>query len=209
MGELQIYSGIEAVIRFLDIEHPTGLIYERQAYHKLMNRKKYYQFSDTYPENWIKRDLLSCYKAAKISANVYYGKTSISLGKVKSGYEDTQIPFYYPSKRTEQHIHILDMVEYSNRFKFSSKEYDRFFLYKCDKVFSYVSWHWKSCMQNPIHAGHYSHEIREVTKGEMLGNIIKAYKTVDRYYASKIGLYRRIRVFIVAMKKMEDIIMHA
>lgn len=209
-GRLQIFCGIEAVKRFLDIEHPTGLIYERNAYRSLNCRKKYYQYSDTYPENWIKRDLIAQYnKAAKISANVYFGKSSISLKKIKSGYEDTQIPFYYPQKRTEQHIHILDMVEYSRKFNLSKKEYDEFFVNKCERMFSYVSWHWRSCMQNPVHAGHYAHEIRLVSQREMIGNVLKAYKTVNRYYKCEMNFLRKIKVWYVVVKKIQDIIVQS
>lgn len=205
-GKLVVFEQAEAVKRFLDVEHPSGLIYERNAYRKLKNRKKYYQHSQTYPENWIKRDLISKYPAAKIAANVYYGKANVNLKKIKSGYEDTQIPFYYPQKRTEHNIYILDMVEYSGLFDLSIQEYEEFFIYKYKKLLMYVAYHWASCMQNAVHAGHYSHEIRVVPKTEMIANVLKTYKTVNRHFASKISMQRKVHLFVETFKRIVAII---
>lgn len=202
-----VFSGAEAIKRFLGVEHPTGLIYRRSAYRNIRNRRKYYDMADTYPENWIQRDLLKNSCAAKISANVYCGKTNVNLKKVKSRYKQgEQVPFWYPQKRVESNIRILNMVEYSHQFHFTKREYDDLFCYRCNKAMDYVSYHWRSCLQNRDHAGHYGHEVRKVGKAEMICNIIKAYNTIIRYYGSEISFTRKIRIHMICMKKIVGIV---
>ena len=81
------YYGIEAINQFINSEHPTGLIISRASLLACQRRREYFIPGNTYPETFIKRDILAeGGAAAKISSGVYANlPTRTSLGRRVSG----------------------------------------------------------------------------------------------------------------------------
>ncbi len=194
-SKMRVYTGLDAAKEFLKIGHPTGLIFERQAYHEIKKRKKYFMLPVTYPELWIKRDLLLRHNsAAYIPGRVYDGTHNIDLAKVKSTYEDTNIPHYHPAKVVEVYTYVLNMAD---KFDFTEKEYNDFFISTYEQIMWRVSAYWKERMESPKWAGHYSYEVRHVKKKELLWNILRAYKTINAYFSSRMNNELKIRLFLL------------
>lgn len=175
---MNLYESVEYLLRFG--EHPTGAIFLREAFLDTKGRKKYFRLAFTYPEVYIKRDILAMgYDGAIISANVYTGEVNIDKTKVKSQYEENkEILYWYPQRQTEQFIHIIRMIEYDNKFSFNRKQYDSLYLANWKQLTSRVSLGWKNHNEDPVWTAHYNRICREISTSEMLRNIISAYKAV-------------------------------
>ena len=81
------YHGVDALNRFIYPEHPTGLIISRDALLANQKREEYFIPGRTYPEMFIKRDILAAGgTAAMISSGVFANiPTRTSLGRRLSG----------------------------------------------------------------------------------------------------------------------------
>lgn len=202
----QVFTGVEAIKRFMRIEHPSGLIYHREAYKRIKNRQAYYNLKDVYPELRIQRDLLLNAPAAKISAYVYYGKAIPTLRSVKSVYQKDKLPFYCPAKRVAQHIKLMNMIIEKMDSIFSRRELDEIIADIYKRMMFFVTLHWKDIMNSAEHAGHYKHELRIVSKAEQCLNVIKASNTVNRYFGYRFGIIRRLKLIGITAKTLCTIV---
>lgn len=103
-SKLRLYEGIDAMIEFIRYNHPTGSIYNREAFLAIPNRRHYFEISDMYPEVYPARDLLLNGKGAFITSGAYTGETVIELSKIKSRVEyglDISNVFFAPKRRTK------------------------------------------------------------------------------------------------------------
>lgn len=188
---VQVYTQKEALKQLLDFGHPSGSIFLHEAFHAEPGKKNYFVTADTYPENYVKRDIIKDYSCAEIKGIVYTGKTIVPLKHVRSLYEPkTACPFYHPKRSTGQFLEIIDMIEEPGIYRFSQKELDELFLYKWRFLLYTITFCQRIRFLSPGFLGHYGEKKRKVGRAEMIRNMIQAYKDVSAYYG-KIGPYRR------------------
>lgn len=196
------FTGIEAVIEFIDMLHPTGSIFRRKAYKGIKNRKAYFEKEHPYPENYIKRDIFLKNDAAYIDAKLYCGKTNVR--EPKSHFEKTKIPYYYPQKRLEQFVTDIHMIEFSGKCDYTKKENNRFFIKRWRSLLYIVSIEWKNSLEATDFTDHYNTKKRCVRKVEMIGNILMTYKKTRSYYSRyhKLEPSRNIKMFLSVLRQI-------
>lgn len=188
---IQVYSSKEALKHLLDFAHPSGSIFLREAFRAEPDKKNYFATADTYPENYVKRDIIKDYSCAQIKGIIYTGKTIVPLKHVRSLYEPkTSIPFYHPKRSTGQFLEIIDMIEQPGIFCLSQKEQDELFLQKWKFLLYNITFFQRIRFLNSGFLGHYGEKKRKVRRTEMIKNMIHAYKDVSDHY-DKISFYRR------------------
>ena len=107
---MKIYDGIDAMIFFLTIIHPTGTIFDRKLFNAIPNRTRYFEIADMYPENYVRRDMMLQGRGASIMSWVYdrigdfYDRT-INRSTIEYG-KDLYDMYYAPRRKTIQTLEI-------------------------------------------------------------------------------------------------------
>lgn len=207
-GKKVILNQYESVTLFLKAgEHPTGAIFNKDAFWAIKDRKKYFMMAFTYPEIYLMRDILVNYYGAVSNVGLYTGKVNIDKRKVKSNYErDKKVLYYYPSKRTEQFIHVIKMVEFDRRFSFSNAEFDDFFILRYKELLILVTDAWKKNNKDVKWTAHYNREKREVTKWEQIWNVAAAWRAVTHVYGKRFSIKRKMYMLSFSVRKILNII---
>lgn len=168
-GGIQVLNKVEALGYMIGAHHPTGLILKRQAFHEIKDRKDYFQINTTYPENYIKKELIVNHIAGIGYSGLFTDKTIIDLGKVKSRVEvseDLEDTYFSPQQRIREGIHILEMVRNSDA-EITDEEYSLFY---CSMLEQFSSWilMWKENCENIEWMTHYGFRKKLVSKRELL-----------------------------------------
>lgn len=186
-SKFKVYEGLEAITKFVNCDHPSGIIYQREAFRQIKNRNWIFNLSSTYPENIIKLKLLEKdMRAAKISCDVYCGKTAMNLEYRKSSYQlraKDKMPYWYPAKLLEANMRIIN---YALKMKLPENMQEEIIKEYYRKALHRVSFTWRNYWRDSTHAGHYSHELRKVSKIERISNILAVDKAFRHYYDRQI-----------------------
>ncbi|MDE5820309.1 MAG: glycosyltransferase [Lachnospiraceae bacterium] len=201
---IQVYSSKEALKHLLDFAHPSGSIFLREAFRAEPDKENYFATADTYPENYVKRDIIKDYPCAEIKGIIYTGKTIVPIKHVRSLYEPkTTCPFYHPKRSTIQFLEIIDMIEQPGIYRLSQKEQDELFLYKWKFLLYNITFYQRIRFLSPGFLGHYGEKKRKVKRTEMIRNMIHAYKDVSAHY-DKISFYRsKIMIQAIAVQSVK------
>lgn len=198
-----VYSGVDAMIEFVRIEHPTGDIYNRKIFLSVQNRSRYFETSDMYPEARLKFDMLLKGKGTYITSGIHiYGEQNarlIDFAKTKSGVDQGKNVFdayYAPRRTTLQSFELMDMMDREFSGLFTDNEADRFFNAKFRELLMYITLFWYSRCGDYGWSAHYGHPTRYVSSFEMIGNVITAYKSTKAHLLEK-GLFTSTRQTIM------------
>ena len=198
----RIYSGINAMTSFIQLCHPTGDIFNAELFRKIPDdkRRRYFEISDMYPENYIRHDLLLAGRGAYIMSGVYQWEVLIDKVKVKSTVEhdikNIYETYYAPSRRIKQNFEIIDMIAKDLSGVFNEKEINKIFNFRFYSIIYSVSLGWRDFCKDKNWQAHYGQEIRHVTRIEMLRNILSSYRVTMAYLKSQ-GLYSLSRELIM------------
>ena len=200
-----VYSGVDAMIEFVRIEHPTGDIYNREIFLSVQNRSRYFETSDMYPEARLKFDMLLKGKGTYITSGIHiYGEQNarlIDFAKTKSGVDQGKNVFdayYAPRRTTLQSFELMDMMDREFSGLFTDNEADRFFNAKFRELLMYITLFWYSRCGDYGWSAHYGHPTRYVSSFEMIGNVITAYKSTKAHLREK-GLFTSARRSIMCV----------
>ena len=199
-SRMLIYSGIDAMIKFLPGMHPTGKIYKRDYFKEIPTETREYYFTtfkDLGPA-YMTRDLLLKGKGAFIMSGVYHwADTIVDTSTIKSTFEygkDLHDVWYAPKQRTRLLFRLIDMVELETSGRFTKKELDKYFCKKFSKALLGVSLQYRITCSKPQF--HYGQQAIHIGIPEMLRNIWKCYKDTKAYLIEN-GTYSRSRQIIM------------
>lgn len=186
VNKTKIYSGFEAVTNFIGCYHPTGTIFNAKLFNEIPNRHRYFEISDTYPENYVKRDLLLKGNGAFIYTGINTTGRYIDMAKVKSnfGIGTNGNVYYSPKRRFIQCCEWIDMVDELSG-TFTSKQLDRNFRKFFYWLLLAVSIVWHNLCKSYVHQAHYGQQVRHVGISEMLGNIKDAHVKMKLHLREK------------------------
>ena len=177
-GEIRIYDGIDAMIHFLNVSHPTGSIFSRKLFREIPDRTKYFDISDMYPENYVRRDMLLHGKAASIMSGTYvYPDPIIDMAKIKSTVESGKSlydMFCAPRRRTVLFFELMDIAEPELSQRFNEYEVNKYIGAKFLELLNYVSITWHISCRNHEWQAHYGQKIKHISISEMIRNIFTA-----------------------------------
>lgn len=168
-GGVQILKRAEALGFMIGAHHPTGLIVKRSAFHKIENREDYFKLNTTYPENYIKKELIMNHTAGIGYSGLFTDKAVIDLGKLRSRVEvceNLEDAYFSPSQRIQEGIHMLEMVKKLD-ICLSEDEYS-FFYKSMLRQFSDWILMWKENCESLDWMAHYGFNERQVSKNELL-----------------------------------------
>ena len=193
----RIYNGIDAMIRFLRIDHPTATIFDGEIFHAIPDRKRYFEISDMYPENYVKRDCLLKGKGATIFSGVYdvhhregyFRASKNSHSTVECGKPLFDM-YYAPRRINIQIFELIDMIECEESGGFSENGINRYFTAQFRDLLYRVSIGWYSQSNNG--SKYYGQPPRKVTMREMFGNILDAYRNTKTHLQDK-GIFSRVK----------------
>ncbi|MBR1439527.1 MAG: glycosyltransferase family 2 protein [Synergistaceae bacterium] len=193
---IRIYSGIDAMIKFIIRVHPTGDIYNGTIFRNIPNRTIYFGISDMYPENHIRHNLLLQGKGAAIMSGVHIGKEEyiIDFAAVKSGVDKNHNVFdtyFAPRRTTIQNLEHMDIMDADSSI-FSRKELDRYFRSNFNTTLHCVSILWQGKCADYSWMAHYGHNVRKVGIIEITSNILRAYRETKSYLQEH-GTYTPVR----------------
>ena len=185
-----MYSGIDAIIHFLATKHPTGTIIPRSLFETIPNDVKEYYFThfDTFPENYLRRDMLLRGKGLSIMSGVYVRKGDFYYKKNPSTVEtSSNIYDMYgaPRRKTDQMLGLIDMVDAQTGNTFTEAELDRHFGAQFFTLLYKVSVGWALSCRNKEGMAYHGHEVKYITVSEMVGNIREASRKTKLYLESK------------------------
>ncbi len=201
-GDIVVYNGVEAMMYFLKVEHPTGDIFNGDIFRKIPahERKRYFNISDMFPENYVRRDMLLNGKGAFIRSGLHIREDLIpESSPVTSTVESNKdiFDFYFaPQRLVTQHIELIDIILKDFPGIFSKMDYGRYFSRKFRELLYHVSMRWQGWCSNPRASRHYGYSLRHVSNMEMLRNIMKAYKYIKAHMKSE-GFYDFSRQIIM------------
>ena len=183
----KVYDGIDAMIRFVKVDHPTATIFDGGIFHSIPDRARYFEISDMYPENYVKRDCLLKGKGASIFSGVhkirglfYNSKNSHSTVECSKPLFDM---YYAPRRCKNHHFELFDMIEGDLPGVFSEEDLTKYFTARFYSLLMCVSigWHSSSNYGSKYHG----QPPRHVTKTEMLMNILDAYRSTEAHLREK------------------------
>ena len=189
--KIYVYNGIEAMINFVDYNHPTGNIFRADVLKAIPNRKHYFETADMYPEAFLIRDMLIKGSGMLIRSGVNTGGLAIDKSKIKSTVEhdiDIFKTYFAPARRLKQFYELIDMIELDLPGMFTQSEINKYFRSKFNSMLKNVSYIWYGWCCNPVQMAHYGQEVRKVSTKEMLNNIINAYRETKEHLKEK-GIY--------------------
>ena len=201
----RIFKGIKAMIEFIGWAHPTGTIFNRDIFRGITDRARYYEISDIYPENYVRRDHLLKGAGAFIASGLGSGEGFVDLTKVKSTVEaDTEIysAWFAPRRLILRSFEFNDMVDVDLRDVFSIAERARYFGSKFHYLLQDVSFRWKYWRANDEQMAHYGHTTGHVRLSEMFRNMFTAYKETKAHLQEKgtFSATRRLIMFVCMMR---------
>lgn len=207
---LFLYSGMNAMIEFLRVLHPTGDIYSAEIFRNIPCRTRYYEISDMYPENYVKHHLLLKGRGAYIDSNVYVSETYsqlIDFTKIKSGVEsggDVFSVYFSPCRRTIQNLEIIDTID-GDSDTFHQYELDTFFKSRFNSIMDYASGIWKMWCADSLWMSHYGHATRYVSIREIVSNILSSSKYVKSHLQQQ-GTLSKHRMWIIRISCAKSIV---
>ena len=201
-NKIIVYSGFEAVLRFVDWAHPTGAIFNGDLFRAIPRetREYYFTHSDISPEIYLKRDLLLKGKGASIMSGVFvWPSPIIDRAKIKSTVEPEKNLYdvwYAPRRRIVHFFELIDMVEVDIPDRFTKHELNRYFRRQFYTLIWLVSLAWRGLCGSFEWQAHYGQEVRHVGISEMLGNIKTCYRDTKSHLIEK-GIYSRSKQMIM------------
>lgn len=185
---IRVYDGIDAMIFFLVIIHPTGTIFSKRVFDSIPDRTGYFEISDMYPENYIRRDMLLNGKGASIMSGAFnrvgtfYDSDTIKKGSTVEYGKNLYDMYYAPRRRAVQTFEIMDMLPDT----FSEADSNKYFRENFNAFLLSVSQEWRNwCSKDYPFCRYYGHEPRHVSTLEMLKNIITAHNATVRHLKEK------------------------
>ena len=187
--DIQVYEGINAMIRFLEIIHPTGTIFDRKIFASIPDRTRYFEIADMYPENYVRHDMLLKGRGASVMSGIFqYPSMVIDREKIKSTVEygkDIYEMYYSPKRRTRQIHEIIDMIENDSEKIFSIQDKDKFFRIKFTELLDHVSIKWRRFCSTQEKQAHYGQPVMKISTLEMIRNVFTAYRETLRHLNEK------------------------
>ncbi len=170
-----VYTGIDAYIRFLGQEHPTGLIISKNALNQIENVRDYFETSMAYPEVYMKNEILNSNpKGMVINAGVYKSlNNNINKASIVSKFEPESHPYFFPDRRIEQYEAELDMF-YEVAQEYSLSDRLKFVRAKTIDLYEEVTFGYKKDVENYGFATHYEVKKHYVSAEELMTNFIEA-----------------------------------
>lgn len=168
-GGIQTLKKAEALGFMIGAHHPTGLILKRRAYTEIINRESYFKLNTTYPENYIKKELIMNYTVGIGYSGLFTDKTIIDLGKLRSRVEvskNLEDAYFFPMQRIKEGINMLKMFKKSD-VDLKEDEY-KFFYQSMLRQFSDWILIWKEHCESIDWMRHYGFRERLVSKSELL-----------------------------------------
>ena len=201
--DYKVYDGIDAMIRFLKTWHPTATIFDGDIFHSIPNRTRYFEISDMYPENYIRRDCLLKGKGASIVSGIYsregdfYYRNSHSTVEYGGPVLDT---YYAPRRGTIHAFELIDMVEVDLPGLFPEDGINRYFKGHITKLMRGVSIGWYTI--GNIGSEYYGQPPIKVTMRDAFMNIIDAYHNTEAHLKEK-GIFTpaKHRIMYICMVK--------
>lgn len=190
---IHVYDGIDAMIFFLAITHPTGTIFDRRLFGSIPERTRYFEISDMYPENYVRRDMLLNGKGASVMSGTYdrtgefYDWSKPSTVEYGKNLYDM---YYAPRRKTLQMFEIIDMLP----DKFSRADNNKYFRAKFIALLRSVSFEWRSLCRNG--SKYYGQKAKHVSIIEMIRNVFTAYRDTVRHIKEK-GTYTASKMRIM------------
>ena len=192
-NSFKVYDGIDAMIRFVGMVHPTATIFDGDIFRSIPDRTRYFEISDMYPENYVRRDCLLKGKGASIVSGIYSRKGDFYNSKTHSTVEYAKPLFdmYYAPRRCKiHHFEFIDMIECDLPGVFSEEDLNRYFTAKFYSLLGSVSIGWYLTSNNG--SEYYGQPPRKVTMREMFRNILDAYRSTKTHLKEK-GIFTRAK----------------
>lgn len=204
----RVYNGIDAMVRFVRIDHPTATIFDGDIFRSIPDRTRYFEISDMYPENYVRRDCLLKGKGASIVSGVYdvyhrddYFRTSKNSHSTVECGKPLFDMYYAPRRITIQIFELMDMIECEEAGVFSEADMNRYFKAQFSDFLYRVSLGWYSQSNNG--SKYYGQPPRKVTMREMFRNILDAYHNTKAHLKDKeIFTPSKQRIMYTCMAKM-------
>lgn len=195
-GDIVYYEGVEALIRFLGGDHPTGLILNRSLYSRILNRRDYFSNDKSgYPENYIKADLMIGHKSAILDSGVFIYDVNVNLAAKKSNFELNEINLHYSlPRRIILFNELIHMIEERDELLQTDKEREEFFFEKWKDLLELITYGWRDNNQDPESAMHYGQPVRYVSTMEMIRNVLTASVSIIIRNEGKLQLSLRRRL---------------
>ena len=183
-----IYKGIEAAKIFLFPDHPTGMIVRRETFFKITDIDEYFFKDFSYPETYVKRDILIKYgKAAILNSGVFVNKVNINYSLKKSEFEhDCKDKFFYPSKRIMEFNEFIEMVKEWSIIE--GELFNEFFVEKFKFLLEEVTGIFREYCEDYETSAHYGLKKRFVQEKEIIDNIDSVYEAVKNKYKLSLSL---------------------
>lgn len=196
-GQYRWYTQkVDALQRFIAPCHPTGEIFRKDVFVTIPNKEKACRVIDSYPENYFKSKIIENWNSMELPSIVnkktgWGWGTAIPLSKCDT---DANSVHWFPNRRIKQVMQMMDLVRMHS---LSGAEHDTIFIGQWKNLMYYVSEQFGVLCADEIQCIHRGLSPRKVTKKEMLGNILQAYREVNRHYPHM--SFRRKRIMLTAM----------
>lgn len=181
----EIYSKVGAAIKFLDRDHPSGLIIKNTLWKNISNRKCYFCIEDYYyPENYIKGELLKVSAAALIGSGVYSsGKENVRVyidkKKDKSKIvHNKRYCFIFPHNNLMYLKRITEIIE---SIGYNEEEISTIILRQYKKHLNNGIIHYGVDRRNEELCSHYNLKPRKVMKSELVYELFKFHFSYNYY----------------------------
>lgn len=182
-NEYKYYSKkADALKRFMIPMHPTGSIFRKDVFRSIPDKERACNVIDTFPENYFKSTIIEKYKSMEIPS-IVNKKPGWAWGEriPRSTFDLNPNSLYWnPKRKIKQCIQTMELV---SRNTLSIAEHDMLFQWEWEILMSEVSTNFKErMMDKKKYTYHYGVQPRNVTKKEMITNILQAYCEVSRHY---------------------------
>ena len=201
----KVYSGVDAMIKFVGYNHQTSEIFSREALMAIHERKHYFSISDMYPDNYVIRDMLLMGKGASIHSGVRDTGCFTDVASKVEYAVDIENTYFAPTRRIKQFFEQVDMIDDLPAGTFTTKELDKFFQKKYYRMLLIISETFGAWCRNTSTMAHYGHPVRYVTIPEMTRSIIKACHETKTHLKDK-GRYTISRQLITSWCTVKAII---
>lgn len=176
------YYGINAINRFVDHEHETGLIISRASLLENQRRSQYFIPGVLYPETFIKRDILATGGAAAMINSGMFANipTRVSLGSYLSGADpfnnsgSMETVYFSPKQKRKVFYEEIAMVLDDPRFHLTDEERASFFEQKYQKLLQESVFENKLSVQSEEYMMHYGMRRTYVPLDVMFRNLANA-----------------------------------
>lgn len=209
----KLCHGIDALDRFIKVEHPTGLIVSRAALLASQKRNEYFIPGAIYPEMYIKRDILATGGMSAMISSGALGiiSTRVSLGRRLSGADPfndwTKMENVYFSQKQILKVfrEEIEMVLDDPRFRLTKAERAAFFERKYQELLRRSVFENKFNVQSEEYMMHYGMRRTYVPLESMSKNLINA-ALAGLKEGFRISLFQKIGLAKVVCAVAEGII---